>query len=65
MALLQIILFPLCVVAKLILYVVGFRGAGVARQTLAAFIHAMIGNVTAGGVFAFCQRIGAVILPFL
>jgi hypothetical protein len=38
---------------------VGFGAGGVAAGSLAAGVHALIGNIAAGSLFAFAQAIGA------
>ena len=43
----------------LLLKLVGFRAAGVAAGSIASLIQSMIGNIASGGIFAFCQPIGA------
>ena len=45
---------------KLILSILGFGAAGVAKGSIAASIHSVIGSVSAGSLFATAQSTGAV-----
>ncbi|MBN22928.1 MAG: hypothetical protein CL678_16705 [Bdellovibrionaceae bacterium] len=42
-----------------ILLIIGFTGAGVAKNSLAAGVQSLIGNVAAGSLFAMMTSAGA------
>lgn len=46
-----------CLVAPLILFIIGFAPWGVIGGSLAALIQSCIGNVAAGSIFAFLQSL--------
>jgi hypothetical protein len=53
-------------ILPLLLGAVGFGAGGVVAGSWAAAIHALIGNVAGGSLFALCQAIGAgAVVPFL
>ena len=55
-----LILVLIIIASPCILSAVGFSAAGVVAESIAARVQSVIGNVAAGGVFAFLQSIGAV-----
>lgn len=41
------------------IYLIGFTPSGVAANSIAAFIHSLIGVVTKGSLFSILQSLGA------
>lgn len=44
---------------KLVLHLIGFTSQGVAANSIAAWIHSLIGKVAKGSLFAYLQSVGA------